>query len=153
LWSARSLLYEAAVESVISHAPSARETRAPYKFLVADACRDDRDALTGVLLSLGPQRVIHACTAKEFEQVFEAEGPYDLVLCRALLGNRSGLQVLANVRSGGSRASFIVYSHLQGTWLRVFVSDIENAVMSSRVVSLEGLANLAGGLLEMQRRN
>jgi len=59
--------------------------------------------------------------------------------------------VLAKARSGGSRASFIVYTSLDGTWLRVFVSDVDNTVLSSRVVSLEGLAHLAGGLLEMNR--
>jgi PleD family two-component response regulator len=125
--------------------------RAPYKVLVADPSGDARDTLVNVLSSLGPQRVSHACTAQEFERLFVNDGLYDLVVCRALIGPRSGLKVLAKARSGGSRASFILYTSLDGAWLRIFVSDVENTVLSSRVVSLEGLANLAGGLLEMGR--
>jgi DNA-binding NtrC family response regulator len=117
--------------------------------LVADTCGDARQTLANVLSRLGPQDVVHAGTAQEFERLFENHGPYDLVVCRALVGQRSGLQVLAKARSGGSRASFIVYTSLDGAYLRVFVSDVDNTVLSSRVVSLEGLAHLAGGLLEM----
>ena len=124
--------------------------RAPYKVLVADPSVDARETLANVLSSLGPQRVSHACTAQEFEALFMNDA-YDLVVCRALLGPRSGLKVLARARSGGSRASFILYTSLDGAWLRIFVSDMANTVLSSRVVSLEGLANLAGGLLEMGR--
>lgn len=126
-------------------------TRAPYKVLLADTSGDARQTLTNVLSSLGPQRLVHACTAQEFERLFVDDGPYDLVVCRALLGPQSGLKVLAKARSGRSRASFILYTSLDGAWLRIFVSDMENAVLSSRIVSLEGLANLAGGLLEMGR--
>lgn len=117
--------------------------------LVADPSSDTRDKLEHVLSGLGPQIVVHAGTAQEFERRFADGGPYDLVVCRALIGRRSGLQVLARARSGGSRSSFIVYPSLDGAWLRVFVSDVESTVLSSRVVSLEGLAHLAGGLLEL----
>jgi CheY-like chemotaxis protein len=123
----------------------------PYRLLVADPSGEARDSLANVLSTLGPLRVTHAGTAHEFEQLFEGQGPYDLVLCRSLFGHLTGLQVLAKARSAGSRTSFIVYTSLEGTWLRVFVSDVENTVLSSRVVSLEGLAHLAGGLLEMNR--
>ena len=125
--------------------------RAPYRVLVADTCSDARTTLEKVLSRLGPQRVVHAGTAQEFERLFTHDGPYDLVVCKALMGQRSGLQVLARARSGGSRASFIVYTSLEGACLRVFVSDVESTVLSSRVVSLEGLAHLAGGLLELCR--
>lgn len=123
--------------------------RAPYKVLVADTSSDARDTLERVLSTLGPQEVVHAGSAKEFERLFET-APYDLVVCRSVLGQLSGLQVLARARTGGSRASFIVYTSLDGAWLRVFVSDVDKTVLSSRVVSLEGLAHLAGGLLEMR---
>jgi hypothetical protein len=119
--------------------------------LVADPSGDARETLANVLSGLGPQRVSHACSAQEFERLFVNDGPYDLVVCRALLGPRSGLTVLAKARSGGSRTSFILYTSLDGAWLRIFVSDMANTVLSSRIVSLEGLANLAGGLLEMGR--
>lgn len=130
---------------------SGSPTRPPYRVLVADPSGDARATLANVLSSLGPQSVSHACSAQEFERLFVQDGPYDLVVCRALLGPRSGLKVLAKARSGGSRASFILYTSLDGAWLRIFVSDVANTVLSSRIVSLEGLASLAGGLLEMGR--
>jgi len=138
------------VETVTEHGHAA-PGRAAYKVLVADTSVDARDKLEGVLSKLGALEVEHAGTAQEFERLFAGSGSYDLVVCRSLLGRWSGLQVLAKARSGGSRASFIVYTSLDGTWLRVFVSDVDNTVLSSRVVSLEGLAHLAGGLLEMNR--
>jgi len=138
------------VESIATDVLSTPK-RAPYKVLVADPSGDAREILANVLSSLGPQRVVHACTAQEFESLFVNDGPYDLVVCRALLGPQSGLKVLAKARSGGSRSSFILYTSLDGAWLRIFVSDMANTVLSSRVVSLEGLASLAGGLLEMGR--
>lgn len=137
------------MQPIANAAPSATRTRAPFKLLVADTCGEARDALAKVLAGLGPQSVVQAESAQEFERLFVDHGPYDLVVCKALLGRRSGLQVLAKARSGGSRASFIVYTSLDGAWLRVFVSDVDHTVLSSRVVSLEGLAHLAGGLLEM----
>jgi len=137
------------VESMASEVPRVASLRAPYRVLVADPSSDARDKLEQVLARLGPQVVVHAASAQEFEKLFTDRGPYDLVVCRALLGRRSGLQVLARARSGGSRSSFIVYTSLDGACLRVFVSDVENTVLSSRVVSLEGLAHLAGGLLEL----
>lgn len=139
------------MESIAAEGLRLASDKAPFRLLVADPSSDTRDRLERVLSGLGPQSVAHAGTAQEFERLFVDHGPYDLVVCRALLGQRSGLQVLAKARSGGSRASFIVYTSLDGAWLRVFVSDVENTVLSSRVVSLEGLAHLAGGLLEMNR--
>jgi DNA-binding NarL/FixJ family response regulator len=95
--------------------------------------------------------VTHASDGDALEQTFFDDGPFDLVVCRALLGARSGLQVLAKARSEGKRASFIVYSSLDTAWLRVFVSDAQHTVLSSRVVSLDGLSELARGMVESQR--
>lgn len=131
---------------------SRRAARAPFTVLLADTSADSRTTLAEALTSLGPQAVSHAADGDELERLFFDHGPYDLVICRALLGARSGLQVLARARSAGKRASFIVYSSLDGPWLRVFVSDAESTVLSSRVVSLEGVAQLAAGMLEAARR-
>ena len=131
---------------------SRRTGRAPFAVLIADTSEDSRSTLAQALTSLGPQAVSQAADCDELERLFFDEGPYDLVVCRALLGARSGLQVLARARSAGKRASFIVYSSLDGPWLRVFVSDAESTVLSSRVVSLEGVAQLAAGMLEAARR-
>lgn len=129
-----------------------RAARSPYSVLIADTSGESRATLEQALSSLGPQKVAHAGDGDELERMFFDEGPHDLVVCRALLGARSGLQVLARARNAGRRASFIVYSSLDGPWLRVFVSDAESTVLSSRVVSLEGVAQLAAGMLEAARR-
>jgi CheY-like chemotaxis protein len=120
--------------------------------LLADTSADARKLLETSLLPLGPQSVTHVEEGDALERTFFEEGPYDLVVCRALLGARSALQVVARARALGRRASFIVYSSLDGPWLRVFVSDSEGTVLSSRVVSLDGLAHLAEGMLEALRR-
>jgi CheY-like chemotaxis protein len=120
--------------------------------LLADTSGEARQLLEGALTPLGPQSVTHVEDGDELERLFFEKGPYDLVVCRALLGARSALQVVARARALGRRASFIVYSSLDGPWLRVFVSDSEGTVLSSRVVSLEGLAHLAEGMLEALRR-
>lgn len=130
---------------------SPRVARAPYSVLIADTSAESRTTLEHALASLGPQKVVHAENGDELERMFFDEGPHDLVVCRALLGARSGLQVLARARTAGKRASFIVYSSLDGPWLRVFVSNGENTVLSSRVVSLEGVAQLAAGMVETAR--
>ena len=124
----------------------------PYAVLLADTSIEARQLLEGALSPLGPQSVTHVAEGDELERHFFEKGPYDLVVCRALLGARSALQVVARARSLGRRASFIVYSSLEGPWLRVFISDSEGTVLSSRVVSLESLANLAAGMLEARRR-
>jgi DNA-binding response OmpR family regulator len=130
----------------------AAPVRAPYTVLIADTNREARDKIESALVNLGAQVVTHAETADELEHAFFKRGPYDLVVCRAVLGGQSGLQVLAKARTAGKRASFIIYSSLDTQWLRVFVSDAEATVLSSRVVSLEGLANLADGMLVARRR-
>jgi CheY-like chemotaxis protein len=128
--------------------------RAPYAVLIADTSVEARTALERALEGLGPQRVAHAGDGDELEHLFFDRGPYDLVVCRAVLGARSGLQVLAKARADRRRGSFIVYSSLDGPCLRVFVSDADSTtVLSSRVVSLAGLAELAAGMLEAKRRS
>jgi len=120
--------------------------------LLADTSPDARTLLEGALASLGPKSITHVGDGDDLERQFFEEGPYDLVVSRALLGARSALQVVARARALGRRASFIVYSSLDGPCLRVFVSDSEGTVLSSRVVSLDGLAHLAEGMLEALRR-
>lgn len=132
-------------------APSTRAARAPCSVLLADTSAEARAVVEQALSPLGAQIVTHAEDGDTFERLFFEKASYDLVVCRALLGARSGLQVLARARSRGRRASFIVYSSLEGPWLRVFVSDSGATVLSSRVVSLAGLAELAQGMLFANR--
>jgi CheY-like chemotaxis protein len=142
----------APVQTMTQPAPSRRSARRPYSVLIADTSAEARNTIEQSLANLGPQTVDHAEDGDQLERLFFDKGPYDLVVCRALLGARSGLQVLAKARTRGRRASFIVYSTLEGPWLRVFVSDSDATVLSSRVVSLEGLAHLAEGMVEAKRR-
>jgi CheY-like chemotaxis protein len=121
--------------------------------LVADTSSEARALLEKILSPIKPKSVTHASDGDELERVFFQQGPHDLVVCRALLGARSGLQILAKARATGTPASFIVYSSLEGPWLRVFVSDAQGTVLSSRVVALEGLPHLALGMLEANRRS
>lgn len=130
---------------------SRRSSRSSYAVLIADTSADARATLQDALVGIKSRLVAHAKDGDELEDLFFNRGPYDLVVCRALLGCRSGLQVLAKARAARRFASFIVYSSLDGPWLRVFVSDAESTVLSSRVVSLEGLAGLAAGMLEANR--
>jgi len=131
----------------------AAAARAPVSILIADTAPEARATLEKALAYVRPHVVTHAADGDELERLFFRSGPFDLVACRALLGSRSGLQVLAKARSNGQRAAFIVYSSLESMWLRVFVSDAESTVLSSRVVSIDGLAELAAGMLESQRRS
>jgi CheY-like chemotaxis protein len=129
-----------------------RPTPSACSLLVADSNSEARATIEQALAPISPRVVVHAGDGDELERVFFKQGPHDLVVCRAVLGARSGLQILAKARARGTRASFIVYSSLDGPWLRVFVSDAQGTVLSSRVVSLEGLAHLAGGMLDARRR-
>ena len=134
--------------------PIASRAAAPRScsVLLADTSLEARELIEKSLATLRPDVVTHAESGDELDRLFFHQGPFDLVVCRALLGARSGLQVVARARAAGRRASFIIYSSLEGPWLRVFVSDAQGTVLSSRVVSLDGLAGLAEGMLEAQRR-
>ncbi len=130
---------------------SPRVSPAPYLVLLAEPDADARGRLGASLEALGPHVVTHVEDGDELERAFFNRGPYDLVVCRSALGATSGLDVLAKARRRGRRSSFIVYSSLEGPWLRVFVSDSDATVLSSRVVSLDGLAQLAKGVLDSKR--
>src|SRR5207344_917788 len=89
----------------------------PVSVLLADTSPDARMLLEGALAPLGAQSVTHVSEGDDLERQFFEAGPYDLVVSRALLGARSALQVVARARALGRRASFIVYSSLDGPWL------------------------------------
>lgn len=137
---------------LMTHPQKARRPApAPCAVLIGDTSHEARVSIEQALASLGAHEIAHAANGDDLERLFFSAGPFDLVVCRALLGARSGLQVLAKARAAGRRASFIVYSSLDSAWLRVFVSDAGSTVLSSRVVSLEGLSELALGMLEAGR--
>ena len=63
--------------------------------------------IEGALAPLGAQCVTHVSEGDDLERQFFEEGPYDLVVSRALLGARSALQVVGRARALGRRASLI----------------------------------------------
>ncbi len=78
-------------------------------------------------------------------------GPFQLVLASAQLGRESSLQSLARVRQAGNDTPFLVIGQNQGETLRVFVSDGEGVVLSSRVLNGENLARLAAEYVTARR--
>ncbi len=105
-----------------------------------------RSALTGTqadLVSLQP--------GDQLEDAMRMHGPFELVLASAQLGRESSLQSLARVRQAGNSTPFLVLGQTQGETLRVFVSDGEGVVLSSRMLNAENLARLAAEYVSAKR--
>jgi hypothetical protein len=97
-----------------------------------------RSALRGTdadLVSLQP--------GDQLEDALRVHGPFELVMASAQLGRESSLQSLARIRQAGNSTPFLVLGQTQGETLRVFVSDGEGVVLSSRMLNAENLARLA----------
>jgi DNA-binding response OmpR family regulator len=75
-------------------------------------------------------------------------GRFDLVIASARLDSDSTLQTLARIRANGDRTPFIVYSSLRESLMRVLVSQVDETLLSSRVLDLDGLASTARMLLD-----
>jgi CheY-like chemotaxis protein len=126
-----------------------RSGRAPRSVRIALADPDTkvRDWLR-IPLSRLTANISEAASGPELEGLLRDEGPFDLVITNAQLpGGRSGLQVLARLRSSGSPTPFIVLTSIHNESLRVFVSDAEGTVLSSRVVDPQNLVGLAASLM------
>jgi DNA-binding response OmpR family regulator len=91
-----------------------------------------------------------ALDGNALERALTESGPYQLVVASARLPEPSALQVLARVRRAGIRTPFIVVASLSTheRRMRVFVSDAEGTVLSSRVLDDENLAVLVTRLIE-----
>jgi DNA-binding NtrC family response regulator len=87
----------------------------------------------------------------EIEDALISRGPFQLVVASAKLPEPSALQVLARVRRVGIKTPFIVVSSVHQNHLRVFVSDTEGTVLSSRMVDADNLTMLVTGLIESGR--
>jgi CheY-like chemotaxis protein len=124
--------------------------RAPRKVRIALAEADPkvREWLRQPLARLNAH-VSEAESGPTLEALLQDEGPFDLVITDAQLpGGRSGLQVLARLRASGQTTPFIVVTSIQQSMLRVFISDAEGTVLSSRVVDPQNLVALASSLLQ-----
>ena len=96
--------------------------------------------------------VLEAATGPELESLLRAEGPFHLVITNAKLPSQSGVEILARARSSGNRTPFIVVTSIQERLLRVYVSDAEGTVLSSRVLDADNLGVLVATLLKRADR-
>ncbi len=115
------------------------------RVLVAEPNAGAREWLAPLIRELGA-RSVEVETGLEL-QLALARGGYDLVLTHARLPAPSGLQVLATARAAGSTVPFIVITSFQQGSVRVFVSDQEGTVLSSRVLDADQLKALMAGLV------
>jgi CheY-like chemotaxis protein len=120
------------------------------KIVIAEADANMRAWLGPVLAPLGA-RILEAKDGVELEQLLERQGPFDLVITSSQLPLQSGLSVLARVRGRGVLTPFVVVTSVHQFLLRVFVSDAEGTVLSSRVVDGDNLRTLASNLIEAAR--
>jgi CheY-like chemotaxis protein len=122
--------------------------RAPrrVRILLAEADEKVRDWLRRPLSRLAGT-VSEAGSGPELEALLLEEGPFDLVITNAQLPVQSGLQVLARLRARGETTPFIVVTSIHASLLRVFVSDAEGTVLSSRMVDPQNLVALASSLM------
>jgi len=120
------------------------------KIVIAEADPGMRDWLGPVLAPLGAE-IHEARDGNELERMIEQAGPFDLVITSSQLPVQSGLQVLARARGRGVSTPFVVVTSIHQCLLRVFVSDAEGTVLSSRVVDGDNLRTLASNLIEAGR--
>lgn len=115
------------------------------RVLVAEPNVSAREWLAPLVREVGGH-MIEVETGLEL-QLALARGGYDLVVTHARLPTPSGLQVLASARAAGSTVPFIVITSFEQGSVRVFVSDQEGTVLSSRVLNAEQLTTLMAGLV------
>lgn len=128
-----------------------RPARRP-RVLIADADPVARGWLKPIVSHLDAE-ILEVGTGLELQLMLTRKGPFDLVITNARLPAPSGLQVLATVRAAGSSTPFIVVTSFQQNVLRVFVSDAEGTVLSSRVVDADNLGVLARNLIGLGGAN
>ena len=120
------------------------------RIIIAEPDATTRDWLRPALVALAAQ--IHEVgDGNELERSLEQNGPFDLVITSAQLPMQSGLQVLARARSRGVMTPFVVMTSVHEDLLRVFVSDAEGTVLSSRMVDRDNLLSLAMSLIEASK--
>ncbi len=120
------------------------------KIAIAEADAKMRAWLGPVLLPLGAD-LHEARDGHELEALLERKGPFDLVITSSQLPAQSGLSVLARARARGVSTPFVVVTSIHQFLLRVYVSDAEGTVLSSRVVDGDNLRTLASNLIEAGR--
>lgn len=134
-----------------SRAPIRRDGRqVTPRLLLAEADRTARGLLLPWLGDLGAE-IVEARDGDSLEQTLLAGPRFHLVIASARLPEPSALQVLARVRRQGVTTPFIVVTSVHGNMLRIFMSDSEGTVLSSRMVDGHNLASLITGMIDNQR--
>ena len=131
-----------------------RKTRAFMKeprILIADPQSETTGRISPLLRTLSPH-VVEADDGEGLERAVLEQGPFDLVVSNSRLPGQSGLQVLARVRQAGVTTPFIILASLHEHSLRVFVSDGDGIVLSSRMVNADNFATLAADLIAKSAR-
>lgn len=126
-----------------------RDPQRKTRILLADGDKGNRELFWDRLSSLGD--VVEAKDGAALEEALLSRGPFQLVVANAKLPEPSALQVLARIRRAGIRTPFIVVSSVHQNHLRVFVSDSEGTVLSSRMVDSNNLTVLLSDLIEASR--
>ncbi len=116
------------------------------RILLADADKTNREMFWATLCTLADE-VVEAHDGSSLEDALLAQGPFHLVVASAKLPEPSALQVLARIRRVGIRTPFIVISSVHQNHLRVFVSDTEGTVLSSRMVDANNLTTMLTSLM------
>lgn len=119
------------------------------RILLANPDPGSREVFWERLSTIG--EVIEAKDGNALEDALLSRGPFQLVVANAKLPEPSALQVLARIRRVGIRTPFIVVSSVHQNHLRVFVSDSEGTVLSSRMVDSNNLNVLVTDLIEASR--
>jgi DNA-binding response OmpR family regulator len=117
------------------------------RILVADPHADLAPWVDAIVQALSASAIL-VYTSEQLEKTLLEQGPFDLVLTHAQLDGRSGLQVLARVRSLKESVPFIVVLSLHGSLLRVMVSDTAAQTLSSRMLDRQNLAALTRVLVK-----
>jgi len=114
--------------------------------LLADADPAMREVLLPWLGNFA-DRIEQATDGTALERALLSGTRYHLVIANARLPEPSALQVLARVRRQGVATPFIVVTSIHGNMLRVFVSDSEGTVLSSRMLDGPNLSSLITNML------
>ena len=125
--------------------PQSGSRRARARAIVANGDADVRLWLRKLLTPLN----LEVWEAENGTELATANGePFAIIISSSKLPGPSGLQVLAAARSKGSSTPFIIITSHQRDLVRVFVSDAEGTVLSSRVLDGNNLAVLARNLAD-----
>lgn len=134
-----------------SRAPIKRDgTATAPRLLLAEADKVARALLLPWLSGLSAE-IEEARDGDALERALVTGPRFHLVIASARLPEPSALQVLARVRRQGVTTPFIVVTSVHGNMLRIFMSDSEGTVLSSRMVDGHNLATLICDMIESQR--